>query len=282
MKVGVLMLAGPRSWAELTKAAEEADYDSVWFPEHLIFPATMSGKPGSPDEGHPPVPPDTPAWDPFVVIGYLAGLTKTIRFGTNVYNIGLRHPFITARALTTADLISGGRIDLGIGSSWLAQEWQAMQLPFEHRGARVDESIEIIRRLFTEDTIEHHGAYYSFQPVKFQPKPAQKPWPPFIIGGDAPAALRRAARLGDGWIPMNQTPQTLAVNLKKIQQMRAEAGRTGPFEVIMQAGELRDLDGLKRWRDAGADRVLTTPWSHPRDGLDGLRRYADEVLAKLD
>jgi len=282
MKVGILMLAGPRSWAELTKAAEAAGYDSVWFPEHLIFPAKMSGKPGSPDEGHPPVPPETPTWDLFVLMGYLAGQTSTIRFGANVYNIGLRHPFITARALTTADIVSGGRVDLGIGSSWLAEEWRAMQLPFEHRGARVDESIEIIRRLFTEETIEHHGAYYDFQPVKFQPKPVQKPWPPFIVGGDAPAAMRRAARLGDGWIPMDQTPESLPGNLAKIRRMRADAGRTGPFQVIVQAGELRDLDGLKRWRDAGADRVLTTPWSHPRDGLDGLRRYADEVLSKLD
>lgn len=281
MKVGVMMFAGPRSWVDLTRGAEEAGYDSVWFAEHLLFPVKMSGKPGSPNEGHPPVPPETPAWDPFVVMGFLAGQTKTIRFGTNVYNIGLRHPVITARALTTADLVSGGRIDFGVGSSWLAEEWQAMQLPFEHRGRRVDEAIEVIRRLFAEDTIEHSGDHYQFQPIKFEPKSVQKPSPPFFIGGDAPAAMRRAARLGDGWIPMNQTPETLPGNLKNIQAMRAEAGRTGPFEVIVQRGP-QDLDGMKRWRDAGADRVLTTPWSHPREGLDGLRRYADEVLSKLD
>src|SRR5579872_5428055 len=136
MKVGVLMAAGPRNWADLTLGAEAAGFDSVWFPEHLILPVQMSGKPGSAD-GKPPIPSETPAWDPFVVIAYLAGQTKTIRFGTNVYNLGLRHPFITARALTTLDLVSGGRIDLGIGSSWLAEEWQAMQLDFEHRGARI-------------------------------------------------------------------------------------------------------------------------------------------------
>lgn len=274
------MLASPKHWVGLAQAAEAAGFDSLWFPEHLILPVKMSGKPGTPDTGKPPIPPEMPAWDPFIAMSYLAGQTSTIRFGTNVYNIGLRHPFITARALVTADLVSNGRIDLGIGSSWLAEEWQATQLPFQGRGARVDETIQVIQRLFTEDTIEHKGAHFEFQPVKFEPKPVQKPWPPLIIGGDAPPAVRRAALLGDGWIPMNQTQETLPVMRKKIDDMRAEAGRTGPFQIIVQAGS-NDLDHLKRWRDAGADRVITVQWASPRDGADNMQRYADEVLSKL-
>jgi probable F420-dependent oxidoreductase len=281
MKVGVLMWAGPKAWAELAQAAEASGFDSVWFPEHLILPVQMSGKPGSPDEGHPPIPSETPIWDAFAAISFLAGQTRTIRFGTNDYNNGLRHPFVTARALATADVVSGGRVDFGIGSSWLREEWQAMQLPFEGRGARVDESIEILRKLFTEDTISHEGRYYRFQPVKFEPKPVQKPWPPIIVGGDAPVSQRRAARLGDGWIPMNQTPESLPAALKEIQAMRADAGRTGEFKVIVQAGAGGGLDGIRRWRDAGATLALTTPWTKPREGADAMRRYADEVLAKL-
>ena len=277
MKVGLLMRSGPRNWVEFSQLAEQAGFDCVWFPEHLILPVDMSGAPGTPNEGHPPIPSDMPAWDPFVVMAYLAGQTKTIRFGTNVYNLGLRHPIITAQALTTLDLVSQGRIDLGIGVSWLAQEWEAMQLPFQGRGARIDETIQVIRRLFTEDTISHEGQFYRFQPVKFEPKPVQKPWPPFLIGGDAPAALRRAATLGDGWIPMRQSLETLPANLKQIQAMRAEAGRDGPFEVIVQAGASSDPDGLvKRWEDAEPPARSPPPgctqWTPPTASAATARR----------
>src|SRR5262249_56692621 len=101
---------------------------------------------------------------------------------TNVFTIGLRHPFVTARALITADLVSGGRVEFGIGASWLSEEWQAMELPFGTRTRRVDESIEIIRRLFDEDVVEHEGEFFHFQPVGFQPKPVHGSIP-FHIGG---------------------------------------------------------------------------------------------------
>jgi probable F420-dependent oxidoreductase len=279
MKLAVLMRLGPRNWVDVAKAADEAGYDSLWFAEHLILPVKMSGKPGSPKDGEPPIPSDTPTWDPFVVMGFLAAHTRNIRFGTDVFNLGLRHPFVTARALTTADLVSGGRVDFGVGVSWMTEEWQAMEQPFEARGVRCDESMDIIRRLFTEETISHEGRFYHFQPVKFEPKPVQKPWPPFIIGGDSEPAMRRAARLGDGWIPMLQTPQTLGPNLKKIAEMREAAGRSGPFKVIVQASRRPDADELKRWRDAGADVALTMPWDRASEAADSVRRYADEAMA---
>ena len=117
MKLGVHLRVGPRNWVAFTQAAEQAGFESVWVPEHLILPVKMSGHPGSPHEGEPPISGDTPAWDPWLQIAFLAGQTRTIRFGTNVFNLGLRHPFVTARALTTADLVSGGRIDFAIGAS---------------------------------------------------------------------------------------------------------------------------------------------------------------------
>jgi len=134
MKIGMQLRVGPRNWVSYAQAAEQAGFESIWMPEHLIMPVKMSGKPGSAHEGEPPISGETPAWDPWLQIAYLAGQTSTIRFGTNVFNIGLRHPFITARALMTADLISNGRVEFGIGASWLAEEWQAMELPFETRG----------------------------------------------------------------------------------------------------------------------------------------------------
>jgi probable F420-dependent oxidoreductase len=278
MKVGIQLQVGPRNWLAFTQAADTAGFESVWLPEHLILPVKMTGYPGTPHEGEPPITADMPTWDPWLLIAYLAGQTSQIRFGTNVYNLGLRHPFTVARALTTADLISGGRVAFGIGASWLSQEWEALQLPFETRGRRVDEAIGILKRLFTEDVVEHQGEFFTFQPVKFMPKPVQSPWPPMLIGGDSPAAMRRAAHLGDGWLPMAQTLETLPGNLRRIAAMRADAGRDGVFEVTLQMNTPVDADALRRYRDAGVDRVLVTPWTHVREGVDAIRRFADTIL----
>jgi probable F420-dependent oxidoreductase len=277
---GTTMMAGPRRWGDVARAAEEAGFESVWVPEHLIMPVVMTGEPNSPHEGEPPISASTPAYDPWVQIATMAAQTTTLRFGTNVYNIGLRHPFVTARSLTTVDAVSGGRIEFGIGASWLRQEWEAMELPFDSRGRRVDETIRIIQRLFTEDVVEHEGEFFHFQAVGFLPKPAQQPWPPMLIGGDSPAAMRRAARLGDGWIPMQQTVDILPGNLKRIQDMRTEAGRTGPFQVTMGA-RIDSVDDVRRYEDAGATRLLVTPFTNPRQAAEGFRRFGDEIIAKL-
>ena len=232
---GTMMMSGPRRWAETARSAEEAGFESIWVPEHLVMPVTMTGEPNSPHEGEPPISASTPAFDPWVQIAAMASATSTIRFGTNVYNIGLRHPIITARALTTVDNVSNGRIDFGIGASWLRQEWEVMELDFDSRGRRIDETIGVIKRLFTEDEIGHDGEFFTFPSVGFLPKPVQQPWPPMLIGGDSKAAMRRAARLGDGWIPMQQTLETLPGNLERVQKLRAEAGRSGPFQVTLSA-----------------------------------------------
>jgi alkanesulfonate monooxygenase SsuD/methylene tetrahydromethanopterin reductase-like flavin-dependent oxidoreductase (luciferase family) len=206
-------------------------------------------------------------------IAFLAPQTSTIRFGTNVYNVGLRHPFVTARSITTADLLTGGRIEFGIGSSWMSEEWQAVQQDFATRGKRVDETIRVIQRLFTEDVIEHAGEFFEFQPVVRRPC---RPYPPMVIGGDSRADA--AAQLGDGWIPMEQTLETLPTNLAKIAALREKYERTGPFEVTLGAIAGRDVDGLRRLEDAGVDRVLVAPWTSPREAVDGIRRFGDEVI----
>jgi probable F420-dependent oxidoreductase len=276
---GTSVMAGPRRWGEIARTAEEAGFESVWVSEHLIMPVTMTGAPNTPHEGEPPISASTPAYDPWVQIATMAAQTTTLRFGTYVYNIGLRHPFITARSLTTIDSVSGGRIEFGIGASWLSQEWQAMELPFETRGRRVDETIQIIRRLFTEEVVEHDGEFFRFQPVGFLPKPVQQT-PPMHIGGDSPAAMRRAALLGDGWIPMQQSLETLPANLERIQKMRDAAGRTGPFQVTVSA-RVTSVDDVRRYEDAGATRLIVVPYTSPREAGEGFRRFADEVITKL-
>src|SRR5207248_2746728 len=126
---------------DATEEAERLGYESVWLPEHLVLPVRMSRSPHPGDE-HPPVPPTTPVFDAFAYLGFLAGRTRHVRLGTHVYNLGLRHPFISARAVQTLDVLSGGRVEFGIGASWLEEEWRAVGLDFASRGRRVDEAIE--------------------------------------------------------------------------------------------------------------------------------------------
>jgi probable F420-dependent oxidoreductase len=280
VKIGIsLGVVRPALWAELTREADRLGYESVWMPEHLVIPVGMTGSPHAGAE-HPPIPPDVPVFDVFAYLSFLAGQTENIHFGTQVYNIGLRHPFIVARAVATLDVVSNGRLEFGIGASWLEAEWEAVGLDFATRGRRVDESIDICRRLWSEQVVEHHGEFFDFGPVMFEPKPTHAPWPPLHIGGDGPAALRRAAQVGDGWIPMNHTLEQIPASATRIAQLRADAGRPGDVEITLGGGGT-ELDELKRFADAGVGRVLVRPWQRGSEALDGIRRFAEQVLPEI-
>jgi probable F420-dependent oxidoreductase len=279
MKFGIALgSVRSRQWTEVTELADRLGYDSVWMPEHLVLPVDMGG---SPFEGaaHPPVPPNIPVFDVFTYLGFLAARTERIRFSTHVYNIGLRHPFVVARAVTTLDVISGGRAEFGVGASWLEAEWAAVGLDFKTRGRRVDEALAVCQKLWTEDVIEHHGEFFDFDPVMFQPKPTQKPWPPINIGGDGPAALRRAATVGDGWIPMNHSVDDIGPAIERLQQLRSDAGRPGRTTVTF--GATPDYDEARRLADLGIDRVLVRPWGEAEEPAEGLQRYAEEVVHRV-
>jgi probable F420-dependent oxidoreductase len=274
-----LGMLNPSLWVPVTEEADRLGFESVWLPEHLVIPVQMAGSPYA-EQDHPPIPANVPVFDAFTYLGFLAGRTNTIRFSTHVYNIGLRHPFVSARAVATLDVVSGGRAMFGIGASWLEAEWEAVGLDFRTRGRRVDEAIDVCRRLWTEEVIEHHGEFFDFGPVMFEPKPVQQPYPALIIGGDGAAALRRAATVGDGWIPMNHPLEAIPAAVARIAALRAAAGRDGKTEVTV-GGSIASPDDIGRYEEAGVDRVIVRPWQKSREAIDGIRRYADEVLAKL-
>ena len=131
----------PSMFLDAVTAADELGFESVWFPEHLVLPVEMAGSPFAGAE-HPPVPPSTPVFDVFAYLSFLAGRTRRVRLGTHVYNLGLRHPFASARAVQTADVVSEGRIELGVGAGWLRGEWDVAGLDFDSRGARLDEALD--------------------------------------------------------------------------------------------------------------------------------------------
>ena len=280
MKIGIsLGVIRPSAWEEITIEADRLGYDSVWMPEHMVIPVQSEGSPFAGSD-HPPIPPNVPIFDVFSYLGYLAGRTGQIHFGTQVYNIGLRHPFTVARSVTTLDLVSRGRVEFGIGASWLQAEWDAVGLDFDSRGRRVDEAIAVCQRLWSEEVIEHHGEFFDFGPVMFEPKPSHGPWPTLHIGGDGPAALRRAALLGDGWIPMNHTVEQIPERARQLARLREEAGRPGTVEITLGARGV-GLADLKAYADAGVGRALVKPFRSTKDAVEGIRRFADTVLPDI-
>lgn len=277
MKFGVTFARlRPALWAETVQLCDELGYESVWLPEHLVLPVHGTGSPYAGAE-HPPVRADVPVFDVFTMLAFFAGRTGRIRLGTNVYNIGLRHPFITARAVATLDIVSGGRVELGVGASWLAEEWAAVGLDFATRGRRVDEALDVCRRLWTDPEIAYDGEHFQFAPVAFEPKPVQPGGPPISVGGDSPAALRRVARYGDGWIPMNTGLADLPAARTEIARQREESGRDPGFTLTVMAGLTGSAD-LAAYEAAGVDRLVVAPWQRSADAADGLREFASTYL----
>jgi alkanesulfonate monooxygenase SsuD/methylene tetrahydromethanopterin reductase-like flavin-dependent oxidoreductase (luciferase family) len=189
--------------------------------------------------------------------------------------LGIRHPFVTARGFATLDVVSNGRTELGVGAGWLENEWSAAGLDPRTRGRRLDECIEVCRRLWTEPIIEHHGEFFDFEPVTFEPKPVQTPLP-IAVGGESMAAMRRAART-DGWMGLVHTPESAA---RVVAHYRAveDALRPGHRGTVSVTGDCRDEDELARWQRVGVDRLIVAPWTRSSDALEGLRRFAARFI----
>jgi probable F420-dependent oxidoreductase len=266
----------PAFFVECAVEADRLGYESVWLPEHLMLTQQMTRSP-HPGEEHPPVPPTTPVFDAFAYLSFLAGKTERVRLGTHVYNIGLRHPFVTARAVQTLDIVSGGRVEFGIGASWLEEEWVAAELDFHTRGRRVDEALAVCKRLWTEERVSHHGEFFAFDGAVFEPKCVQQPWPPVVVGGESRAALRRAARAGDGWIGMNHDFESGAKQVARLRELLDEAGRDPAGFEFCLGGPTSSPDDVARWEEIGVTRLFVAPWARSREAIDGMRRFAETM-----
>jgi probable F420-dependent oxidoreductase len=282
MKIGIpLFLLPHRAMAEVAARAESLGFESVWVPEHLVFPTEIRSRYPYTANGIPPIRVDAPHLDPLVTLTHIAAATHSIRLGTNVYILPLRHPLVTARVAVSVDHFSGGRLTLGVGAGWMEEEFVAAGIDFATRGARMRECVRALRALWTESEPSFHGKFFDFGPVKFEPKPMQRPSIPLVFGGETDVALRRAAALGDGWYGVGHTPESAAGQVAKLRTWRAEAGREdAAFEhTVSHGAPTLDRDGVRRYRDAGIDRVVVLPWRTGRDAPDALARLADAVRA---
>lgn len=281
-----LSMSGPEHYLPLARAADEAGFYGFAVPDGPFYPEKVSGRyPYTPD-GERFWAADTPMLDPWVVIPAMAAVTERLRFQTMVLKLPIRQPLLVARTVGTAALLSGNRVELGVGLSWMPEEFRFLGEDFASRGARTDEAIEIIREVLGGGMVEHHGKHYDFDRLQIAPAPTEPV--PIIVGGTTPPALRRAARLGDGWVSSGNTSEELAAMMATLRDLLSAAGRDATsFQFKAVCTDAFDLDGYRRLVDAGATEVITQPWwlygGDPEDvgtRVDAVRRFGDEVIAR--
>ena len=263
----------------MAKKAEELGFESFWCAEHPFIPVHSTSRfPGSEDG----VIPESYSHfvDPFVALARASGATKTIKLGTGIVLVPERHPLLLAKEISTLDLFSGGRFLFGIGAGWLREETQIMGGDFDHRWTQTRESILAMKELWTKPAAEFHGKYYDFPLVKSFPKPLQKPHPPVLLGGGAKNILERIIAWGDGWLPNRVTPDKLREGRATLDRLAKDAGRDPSKITISVHGQPADRDLLRRFHDAGANRVIVRPPVVKTESEMGteLSRIADAVL----
>jgi probable F420-dependent oxidoreductase len=278
----------PRFLAPLARAAEDAGYDSFVVPDSLIFPAASDTLYPYTADGDRAFLEDKPIIEPFTLIPYLAALTNRIRFTTFVLKLAVRPVVLVAKQAASIAVLSDDRLRLGVGISPWPEDFAAMDVPWERRGQRMDEMVDVLRGLMTGDWFEHHGDVLQLERCKICPTP-ERPIP-ILIGGHADVALRRAARAGDGWIHAGGDPAELGSMVKRVHALRAEYGRAAePFEVHAISLDAFSIDGVRRLEDLGVTDAIvgfrypytSEPDSQPlQEKVDLLRRFADSVVSQ--
>ena len=208
----------PEQLLEIARGAEAAGFEGLLLSEHLFVPEEMAPKYPYAEDGIPDFTGDTPFPDPWSAISAMASVTTRLRFSTMIYVLPLRHPLEVAKAVSTAAVLSGNRVVLGAGAGWMREEYDTLGVPFESRGKRFDESIEVLRRVWSGQAVEHHGRFFDFPRIRMSPAPSEPI--PILIGGMSKPALARAARLGDGWLGAGNTPKEAAELLRELRRMR--------------------------------------------------------------
>ena len=221
---------------------------------------------------------DSPMPDPLIWLAYIASATKTLRLGTGVLILPQRNPLILAKEIATLDMLSGGRVELGVGVGWLAEEFEALGVPFHERGKRTDEMVDVLRKLWTEKETSYDGPFTTFKPLQSFPKPAQTGGPKIHVGGHSEAAARRAGRIGDGFFPGRDLETLLPV----MRAAAIEAGRN-PDDIEITAGAMPDLATVQRYRDDfNVARFFVPPLGITFEKIKPrLEQFAEHVIAKM-
>ncbi len=270
---------------ELCRRAEAAGFESVWGGEHVIMPSAIDSRYPYTADGKVPAVPDTPIPDPLIWLAFVAAVAPTLRLGTCILIVPQRNPLVLAKELATLDRLSGGRVELGLGVGWLREEFDALGVPWERRGARNDEYIEAMRLLWSGPEVEFHGEFVDFPPVTCSPRPVQ-PSIPILVGGDTDAAIHRAVRIADGYFPGEGEVDRLASLIGRVREAAERAGRD-PLSIEINAMFGRQLAdpvaGAEQLAELGVGRAMVSGFVFAGPGgLDRLSEFGELVIGQVD
>ncbi|MCG8592414.1 MAG: LLM class F420-dependent oxidoreductase [Proteobacteria bacterium] len=277
----------PDQLVEIARGAEAAGFEGVLVSEHLFVPQTYEPGYLYSEDGRPDFSAETPFPDPWCTISAMAAVTTRLRFATMVYILPLHHPLEVAKQVGTAAILSNDRVVLGAGAGWMKEEFDVLGVDFKSRGARFDEAIDVLRKVWRPEMVDHRGAHFDLPRLQMSPAPS-KPVPVFI-GGMSKRALRRAAERGDGWLGAGSTPDDAIAILNELTRLRKEAGRESePFETVVPLVVPPDPDSLKRLSEAGCHGTVNYPFTYTvgpqstlQQKLDAMTRFGDEVITPL-
>lgn len=276
MKIGLYAVLNDSTMpvTRLAQAMEERGFESIWVPEHSHIPTTGN----TPYPGRGPVTREfATTLDPFVALTAAAVVTTGLKLGTGICLLMQRDTIHTAKTVSTLDQISGGRVLFGVGGGWNKPEMENHGTIYATRFRKLEEQVEALKRIWTEDEPQYHGAFVDFDPLWLWPKPVTRPHPPIYFGGETEHTLRRIVRLGDGWLPRVRDPQMVLEGIGRLRALAREAGRDEASIAISAFGLPDREEAIAPFRAAGVERVIIP--ITPGDEADMLRRL--DRLQKL-
>ncbi|MEM7253978.1 MAG: LLM class F420-dependent oxidoreductase [Pseudomonadota bacterium] len=273
----------PTGAALIARTAEDTGFESLWTVEHVAVPADYQSSYPYHESGKMPGTEDAPIPDPLIWLSYVAAVTERIRLATGILILPQRHPIYVAKEVATLDVLSSGRVTLGVGIGWLAEEFEALGIPFRERAARTEECIEAMRSLWAGGASAFDGEFYRWSALESNPKPAQGTHVPIVIGGHVPAAARRAARYGDGFFPALADIGELQTLFDVIRR-ECEATQRDPSEVELSVlARIRRPEDIEPYAALGVSRIVAPiPTRSDAELKERLAQYADEVIRPLN
>jgi probable F420-dependent oxidoreductase len=266
------------SYVHTAELAERLAFDTLWHFDHVVIPKVFDqSRYRQLYGGEFPLTAEDPFFEPITTLAFLAGKVNTPRLGLAVLVVPYRNPVLTAKMLSNLDVISGGRLIVGVGAGWTKEEFEILHCPpYEARGSVTNEYLDICIELWTKEEPTYHGKHYQVSNVGLQPKPVQKPYPPIWVGGNTLPAFRRVARYGRGWLPLALTPQQVADKLPVLRRVCVEAGRNPDEIEVCTSASIRFSDGSNA---RGSERQ---PFSGtPQQIVDDIHRCQEIGVAEL-
>ncbi|WP_160573820.1 LLM class F420-dependent oxidoreductase [Actinomadura physcomitrii] len=254
--------------ATAARTAESLGFDALFVGDHVVYPSALGSRyPHRPD-GRFILSDGGRILEPLSVLNYVAALTSRIKIGTALLVLPYRNPVVVAKEVATLDVLSRGRVILGVGPGWMAEEFEALGVPFERRGAITDEAIDVIRELWTAEVPSFSGEFTSFTDVLFEPRPVQRPAPPIWIGGQSKPAIRRVVRRGDGWLAVVHSPEEYRACLDQFLEMADKAQRD-PAEVTLAVSPrgksvVETIDDIPAYQELGAEMMWIAYGHHTK------------------